>query len=175
MRAVSQQMSSLTTSENLRLNYFVCDAADRIWRIPAKSFERIWLDSASVADLNSDGSPVKVDSQLRVLTVLSDANWKPQITFLLRATLRDGRLLVAERYQLYRTLTGRDGGEVEAALVRRQLSGWPHDWQSQLAVAMDVPAREFAKVSIGGPLVMADLWEMSLSSILKHFESTLGD
>ena len=173
MRAVTPETSVLTSVENLRLNYFAVDRRDRIWRISAKSFEDIWRDSADTADLQSDGEAVELDSRLRVLTVLSDANWCPLVTFLLRGTLRDGRLLTADRYRLYRTLSGHRQTELEGRLIREQLSGWPADWQSQLAVAMDTPVGAFGKVSIGGPLVMADLWDMSVGSVLQHFEGTL--
>ena len=166
-----QQQPSL--SGNLRLNHFVVDVEDRIWRISAQTFETLWHDGGSTRNVVSDGQLVNVGEQLRHLTVLSDENWQPLVTFLLRVDLIEDRLRVADRYRLYRALSGKIDGPLEKQLVQHQLSGWPADWQSQLAVAMDVPSSQFKKVSIGGPLVMADLWGMSVSGVLEHFRVSM--
>lgn len=172
-------MNPITTApttlhpSTLRLNYFVVDDDDQVLRIPARQFERIWHGDACVDELESDGLPVQLDKQLRLLTVLGDRDWHPIVTFLMRTRLSEGRLLVADRYHLYRTLAGRGKTGHEGALVKHHLSGWPADWQSQLAVAMDCPAADFTRVSIGGPLVMADLWGMEISAVVRHFEQNL--
>lgn len=159
---------------SLRLNYFLADADDRLWRIPARSFERLWHDGGDVTRVKSDGEPITLGSEFRLLTVLSDQDWQPLVTFLLRARIRDNRLLIADRYHLYRTLSSGGNREPELDLVRHHLTGWPEDWQSQIAVAMDVPAAAFKQVSIGGPLVMADLWGVGMSTVMRHFEDALS-
>lgn len=174
MRAVSSHSPLRSDRSNLRLNYFVVDGDDNLWRISASAFDRLWHDSSAVSELESDGVPVRVGDELRLLTVLSDSNWQPIVTFLLRARVRNDRLLVADRYHLYRTLAGHGDGSVESELVKYHLSGWPIDWQRQVAVAMDVPASQFKRVSIGGPVVMADLWGMPLTNVMSHFEKSLN-
>lgn len=160
---------------DLRLNYFLVDVDNRLWRLPADLFEAIWHGAAGIDTMELEGERIDCGDSFRVITVLSDGQWRPIVTFLLRSRVRDGRLVVADRYGLYRALSGNGSPQLESELMRHHLGGWPANWQSQLGVAMDVPSADFNRVSIGGPLVMADLWNMPVDTVMAHFERSVAE
>ena len=118
------------------LNYFVVDTEQQLRRVPRDVVEEVW---SGQEDANSLGYPV--DEQLRIVSVLcDDDNLEPQMCFFVRAELKHGKVTDKSRFEAYEAMTVHKGRDGECELTDRQLSGWPRDWQLQLAVALDVPA-----------------------------------
>lgn len=152
----------------MRLRFFVVDDADRLHAVAATRIEAVWNGSKTVDSLG-----VHASEDLPVLTALCDENLVPRLVFFLRLATRDGSVTPAARDLAYQAVTifikdsDDDGGQEAFA---HQLQGWPHDWRRQLAVALDVPATALDRISVGGPLPVADLMGVGVKQSLRFFE-----
>jgi hypothetical protein len=106
-------------------------------------------------------------SELRLISVLCDDRLLPRKIYLLRLPLIDGRF-TRESYFTLRIFSMPDcvtPGEV----IHHHTEGWPRNFFSQLAVALDVP-RKFLEVpvGIGGPLLMAAALRVTPRQALRY-------
>lgn len=62
------------------------------------------------------------------------------------------------------------GDDVDRSLIEYHASGWPRDWQVQLAVALDCPVKKLDKFALGGPLPVSDLMGVSVPQSLRFFK-----
>jgi hypothetical protein len=133
----------------MKLRYFVVDGAGVLRRVSRADVAGLWEGARSAEDLGARGT-----CDLRLITVLCDANLNPSKLYLLRLPLTRGRF-TAEDYLTLRIFTCRD------CVTRREVeehhgAGWPSDLGRQLAVALDVPLDSLAvPLRVGGPLFVA--------------------
>lgn len=148
------------------LSYFVVDVDQQLRRVDREIVESIWRGSRSTLELDED-----VGEELRLISVLCDDDeLQPQMCFFVRAELSLGRVTEKSRFEAYEAMTVYQKRADDSYPDSPQFSGWPSDWQLQLAVALDVPAIQLRKVGVGGPLLMADLWGFSIDRILEYFD-----
>ena len=128
--------------------------------------EDTWNGRATTEEL-----PFAVADELRVVTVLCDEDsLAPKMCFFVRTELEKGLITDKSRYAAYDAMTQHNQRLYDVDDENGQFAGWPSDWQSQLAVALDVPAVEINRIGIGGPLLMADLWGFPIEKILEYFD-----
>ncbi|MEX0700936.1 MAG: hypothetical protein WD069_02460 [Planctomycetales bacterium] len=149
----------------MRLLYFAFDQNDRLHKAPRRTVEELWKGRRTAEAFKFD-----VGDELRVITVLADDRLLPVVSFFLKVELDDGEITDASRIDAFEAVGRRDRRRYDTETAQRQFAGWPADWQHQLAVALDVPAREFNRIGLGGPLLMADLWGISLKKVIDYFD-----
>lgn len=149
----------------MQLFYFVVDDHQQIWKAPPDEVERLWQGQG-----RADKLDFEVGDELRLISVLCDEEIQPKICFFLRADLQNGRVTTASRIDAYEAVGNPGRRRYDHPAAQRQFTGWPEDWQTQLAVALDVPAWDLRKIGIGGPLLMSDLWGISVAKVLEYFE-----
>ena len=152
----------------MRLRYFVADG-DRLRRTPQAVVEDLWTARRKATELKFPPG-----DELLIFTVLCDNDLHPKICYFLRLELTDGTITEASRRCALRAVQEGNLRNLDHPSVLYQLSGWPSDWQQQLAVALDVPARELNKIGIGGPLPISSILGLSLKESLRHFERALN-
>ncbi|MEX0718193.1 MAG: hypothetical protein WD066_16485 [Planctomycetaceae bacterium] len=149
----------------MRLLYFLFDRDDRLHKAPRRAVEELWKKRRRAEEFRFD-----LGDDLRMITVIADDDLRPVVTFFLKVDLEDGEITDSSRIEAFEAVGRRDRRRYDTDTARRQFAGWPADWQRQLAVALDFPAREFRRIGLGGPLLMADLWGISLKKVLDYFE-----
>ena len=149
----------------MHLRYFVTDVEGQLRRVPAAAAEAVWSGQADAADLD-----VMLGGELRLVTALIDEDLNPVMTFFLKLDVDGGRITEDSRLSALESITAAHGRRLANPDQRRQFQGWPRDWRRQLAVALDVPAARLTKLGLGGPLVMSDLWGVSLETVMNYFE-----
>jgi hypothetical protein len=133
----------------MKLRYFIIDGAGVLHRVSRADVAGLWEGTHTTEDLGAGGV-----CDLRLISVLCDADLKPTRIYLLRVPLTQGRF-TAEDYLTLRIFTCRD------CVTRREVeqhhgAGWPSDLGPQLAVALDVPLMDLAvPLRVGGPLFVA--------------------
>jgi len=152
----------------MQIAYFVFDDRQQLWKVTQEAVRELW-----------DGRPVDralpfaVGSELRLISVLLDDNLSPRFSYFLRLEVKGGIVTRESRVDALEAMTQRSRRRYDHPLAQRQFSGWPQDWHIQLAVAVDAPVKEFKRIGIGGPLLMADLWGISIERILDYFDELL--
>jgi hypothetical protein len=133
----------------MKLRYLYVDRQGQLTMIRRKQVEALWQ-----GDLGADALHGPDRTELRLVSLLCDGRLLPQKIFLLRLPLTDGYFTRAN----YRTLRS---FSMPSRVTAREMfvhhsDGWPADFFSQLAVALDVP-KVFLDVplGIGGPLMKA--------------------
>lgn len=149
----------------MRLLYFIFDRDGRLHKAPRRAVEELWKKRR-----NADDLPWDLGNSLRLITVVADDDLQPVVSFFLKVDLEGGVISDSSRIEAYEAVGRRDRRRYDGESAHRQFAGWPADWQHQLAVALDVPAKEFRRIGLGGPLLMADLWGISLRKVLDYFE-----
>lgn len=156
----------------MRLRYFVIDAQSQIRQVPQSTIEGIWRGAKTLADLN-----LEIGAELRVITALCDSSLNPRVVFFLRLALDNGAITPQSRQLAYQTVASVISSEGEGnnrSAFAYQIDGWPCDWQRQLAIALDTPAKSLTKIAIGGPLPVSDLMGVSVRESLRYFEKVAG-
>lgn len=147
------------------LSYFVVDTEQQLRRVERELVEEVWQGDQSCDALGHD-----LGLELRLLSVLCDEDeLQPQMCFFVKADLDQGTITDKSRFEAYEAMTVYQR-QSEETLPPSQFSGWPRDWQMQLAVALDVPAIQLRRIGVGGPLLMADLSGFSIDRILEYFD-----
>jgi hypothetical protein len=149
----------------MQIRYFVVDAHQQLFQARKKTVEGLWRGRLTAADL---GCPV--GDELRLITVVCNEKLLPRMTFFLRVDLEDGRPTDRSRIEAYEAMTHSSGRRYDHPTAKKQFEGWPNDWRTQLAVALDVPIGQLQRVGLGGPLPMSDVWGISLEKVLDYFE-----
>lgn len=148
----------------MEIRYLVADADERLQLVPNEHIEALWADQLPAWDLHLD-----LGTELRLITVVRDEDWNPKICFFARIDLRGGRLVPESRRRACKLL-GRRLHASQHPEMRRHFAGWPADWVSQLAVALDAPPEQITRVGLGGPLLMSTVWGVSMHKVLEYFE-----
>ena len=149
----------------MHLSYFVTDSTRQLRRVPREALEAYWRKAGALDELGC-----AVDDELRLITVLSDDEFAPVVCYFARFDLEGGRITDDSRVAAYEAMTSRHRRRYDHPAAQAQFTGWPADWQRQLAVALDVPAAALTKLGLGGPLLMSDLWGIPLEKVLEYFE-----
>ncbi len=149
----------------MQLTYFVVDTDHTIYRVDRELVEGLWDGHRT-----SDEFACSLGHDLRLITVLLDEDLLPVLCFFIRVELKDGVITNRSRIEAFEAMSNRVKRRYDNPEAQRQFRGWPNDWQRQLAVALDVPAAELTKIGLGGPLLMADLWGISLEKVIEYFE-----
>ena len=133
----------------MKLRYLVVDTDAQLLRTRRCEIESLWQGRRRAHDLGCEQL-----HELKLVSVLCDAQLLPQKIYLLRLPLCDGRFTRAN-YRTLRTFS-RPGLVTARELFLHHIEGWPHDFFVQLAVALDVPRAHLdVPLGIGGPLMMA--------------------
>ena len=151
----------------MTLRYFVVDVDGQLRRVPTAAAEAVWTGEADAGDLD-----VMLGSELKLLSALIDENLDPVMVFFLRVDLDRGAITEESRLAALEAITAGHGRRLSDPRQRRQFEGWPTDWRRQLAVALDTPAADLTKLGLGGPLVISDLWGVTLDTVLAYFENS---
>jgi hypothetical protein len=149
----------------MQVRYFVVDAGRQLRRASRDEIERLWDGSATAAELSC-----AVADEFRLITVLCDDELEPVICYFLRLELENGRISDSSKIEAFEAVATRKRRRYDSPAARRQFTGWPEDWQTQLAVALDVPAAKLQKLGLGGPLLLSELWGIPLEKVLRYFE-----
>ena len=133
----------------MKLRYLVVDAQGRLILMPRASIEALWRGRATAAQLGAGAS-----NEIRLVSVLCDRRLLPHKIFLLRLPLTAGQF-TKDNYLTLRVFTMPDC-VTPREMIEHHTDGWPADFYTQLAVALDVPrARLDVPLGVGGPLMMA--------------------
>lgn len=133
----------------MKLRYLIVDSDDQLKLIRRAHVEAVWRGEASVAEYGCADL-----TELRLISVVCDRRLLPQRIFLLRIALTDG-YFTRRNYRALRSFTMPSQVTVQEAFHHHS-EGWPTDFFTQLAVALDVPrAMLDVPFGIGGPLLIA--------------------
>ena len=130
-----------------------------------KTLEGIWH-----GDCSTDELKLHVTDELRVVTIVCDANLQPRICYFLRLDLEDGQVTDEARLRVYTAVEESNRGNLEHSTVSYQLGRWPRDWRTQVAIAMDVPFACVNNIGIGGLLPLADLLGIPMTRLLGYYK-----
>ena len=133
----------------MKMRYLLVDGDNQLRLIHREHVETIWRGRVRVADFGCTDP-----TELRLISVMHDKRMLPQRIFLLRMALTDG-YFTRRNYRALRSfanpcrVTARE-------MFQHHSEGWPCDFFTQLAVALDVPrALLDVPFGIGGPLLVA--------------------
>jgi hypothetical protein len=146
----------------MRLRYFVADARGQLRKASQTVVTRLWQGRLAAAALgSSDGT------ELRLVSVVCDADLFPQKIYVLRLPLTDGRCTLESRLTL-QAFT-RPDCVTPAELVQHHTEGWPRDFFRQLAVALDVPLAALeVPLGVGGPLFLAAAMRLTPRQAIRY-------
>ena len=133
----------------MKMRYLIVDSDNQLRIIRRKQVEAIWRGRASVGEYGSFDL-----TELRLITVMCDERLLPRRIYLLRMALTDGRF-TRRNYRTLRSFA-MPSRVTAREMFQHHSEGWPRDFFTQLAVALDVP-RAMLEVpfGIGGPLLVA--------------------
>ena len=149
----------------MQLCYFVIDQRGILHRAAREIVEGLWRDRHTAGLLD-----VPLGNELRLITVLVDENLLPVVCYFACFRLKHGLITAESRHEAYDAMTARHQRRYDHPAAQKQFTGWPPDWQRQLAVALDVPAAQLKKLGLGGPLLMSDLWGIPIDRVVQYFE-----
>jgi hypothetical protein len=147
----------------MKLRYLIVDHQGRLVLAQKALVEALW-EGVVPADMLGSENP----SELRLVSVLCDPKTLlPRKIYLLRLPLTDGEF----RRENYLTLRifSRPDCVTPNEVVRHHTDGWPGDFFTQLAVALDVTRRQLeVPLGIGGPLLTAAALSVSPKQALRY-------
>jgi hypothetical protein len=133
----------------MKLRYLLVDGNNQLRLIHREHVEAIWRGRVDVAQFGCTDP-----TELRLVSVMCDGRTLPARIFLLRMALTDGYFTrrncrALRSYAMPSRVT-------TSEMFQHHSEGWPPDFFTQLAVALDVP-RSMLDVpfGIGGPLLVA--------------------
>lgn len=133
----------------MTLRYFVVDARGQLCKASNTDVRRLWTGK-----LRADALGCPNGNELRVVSVVCDADLLPKRVYLLRLPLESGQFTLVSRLTL--RAFARPDCVTTRELVHHHTEGWPPDFFRQLAVALDVPLKRLGvPFGIGGPLMIA--------------------
>jgi|GEM_PF-3419458 len=150
----------------MRLDYYIVDEQGQFQRSSRNDVETLWKGNCHIGKINE-----RLSEDLRIATVVRDEQLHPVMCFFLKLKLADGQITDESKLEVYEAITTRKKDRYDHSASQRQFEGWPKNWRSQLAVALDVPVAELHRVALGGPLPLSDLWGMSVDKIVEYFET----
>jgi len=148
----------------MKLRYLIVDQQHQLKLIRRKEVEAIWRGLAPVSQFGSGDR-----CELRLVSVVCDDRLLPQRIYLLRLSLTNG-YFTHRNYRALRSFAMPN--QVTAQEVFRHHSeGWPTDFFTQMAIALDVP-RDMLDVpfGIGGPLLIAAALRISPKNAVRYLQ-----
>jgi hypothetical protein len=146
----------------MKLRYFVIDRLGRLLKITRSRINALWRGDLGIEELG-EFAP----NEVRLVSVLCDRRLLPKKVFLLRLPLTQGQFTKAN-YLTLRIFSMPDC-VTPKEVVTHHTDGWPRDFFTQLAVALDVPRRMLdVPLGIGGPLLMAAALKVTPKQALRY-------
>ena len=148
--------------ERMRLRYLIVDSNQQIRFVRREQIEAFWRGRSRVTDLGCNDL-----RELRLVSVVCDRRLVPQRIYLLRIGLTDG-YFTRGNYRTLRRFTLREHVTLREAFQHHS-EGWPIDFFTQLAVALDVPrAMLDIPFGVGGPLLIAAALRISPKHAMRY-------
>jgi hypothetical protein len=148
----------------MKFRYLVVDTQGRLILTPKASIEALWQGRAEAKELGAASS-----NEIRLVSVLCNNRIVPQKIFLLRLPLTEGRF-TKDNYLTLRIFTMPDC-VTPREVIEHHTDGWPRDFYTQLAVALDVPRSMLSvPLGVGGPLMMAAALKVSPREAIKYLQ-----
>jgi hypothetical protein len=146
----------------MKVQYLLVDSRNQLRLIHREHVEAIWRGRARASDFGCADL-----TELRLISVVCGARMLPKRVFLLRLALTDG-YFTRQDFRALRSFTQPNHVTAQEAFHHHS-EGWPHDFFTQLAVALDVP-RAMLEVpfGIGGPLLIAAALRISPKSAARY-------
>lgn len=146
----------------MKLCYLVVDRTGRMIRVPRAKINALWRGEIRACELGQFSH-----NEMRLVSVLCDNRLLPKKIFLLRLPLTEGEFTKAN-YLTLRIFTMPDC-VTPREVIQHHTGGWPRDFFTQLAVALDVPRKLLnVPLGIGGPLLMAAALKVTPRQALRY-------
>lgn len=148
----------------MKLRYLIVDQAGQLVLTRRALVEALWNGDIPAGLLGSQSL-----SELRLVSVLSDSRLRPRKIYLLRVPLSNGEF----RKENYLTLKifSRSDCVTPREVIQHHTEGWPKDFFTQMAVALDVPRKKLeVPLGIGGPLLMAAAMSVTPKQALRFLK-----
>jgi hypothetical protein len=146
----------------VKLRYFVVNERGQLQKASQAAVRGLWEGTRGADAL---GCPA--GHELRLVSVVCDADLLPEKVYLLRLPLVEGVFTPESRLTLQ--LFTRPDCVTPGELTLHHTEGWPADFFQQLAVALDVPmAGVHVPLGVGGPLVLAAALRVTPRQALRH-------
>ena len=148
----------------MKLRYFIVDRIGQLAVARRAQVQALWDGDIPAELLGSDSL-----TELRLVSVLCDSKLRPRKIYLLRLPLSNGEF----RKENYLTLKifSRSDCVTPREVIHHHTHGWPQDFFSQLAVALDVPRRDLeVPLGIGGPLLMAAAMSVTPKQAMRYLK-----
>jgi hypothetical protein len=131
------------------LRYLLVDGNQQLRLVHREHVEAIWHGRIHVGQFGCDDP-----TELRLVTVMCNKRMMPARIFLLRMDLTDG-YFTRRNYRVLRSFA-MPSRVTTSEMFSHHSDGWPADFFTQLAVALDVPRSKLdVPLGIGGPLLVA--------------------
>ncbi len=146
----------------MKLRYFLVDRLGQLRKVTRARIDDLWHGRSGADAL---GAPA--GSELRLISVLCDADLQPRHIYFLRLPLVQGRF-TEESYLTLQAFARPDCVTPQESLDYH-LDGWPRDFLRQLAVALDVPVAALdVPFDVGGPLLLAAALRVSPALAVRY-------
>lgn len=133
----------------MKMRYLLVDGNNQLKLVRREHVEAIWRGRLNVSEFGYTDS-----TELRLISVMCAERLVPERIFLLRMALTDG-YFTRRNYRTLRSFTN-PSRVTSREMFRHHSDGWPRDFFTQLAVALDVPLTMLnVPFGIGGPLLVA--------------------
>jgi hypothetical protein len=148
----------------MKVQYLIVAGEDRLKLVHREHVEAIWRGHVHVAAF---GCPDP--TELRLVTVMRTRRLLPQRIFLLRMPLTDG-FFTRRNFRALRSFAA-PSCVTAREMFQHHSEGWPTDFFTQLAVALDVPRAQLnVPFGIGGPLLVAAALRVSPRIAVRFLE-----
>jgi hypothetical protein len=156
------QSNPITEVGEMKMRYLIVDGNNQLRLIRRRDVELIWHGDACVSEYGCADM-----TELRLVSVVCDKRLRPKRVFLLRLALTDG-YFTRRNFRALRSFTMPSHVTIREAFHHHS-EGWPFDFFTQMAVALDVP-RSMLDVpfGIGGPLLIAAALRISPKSAARY-------
>lgn len=139
----------------MKLQYLIVDGNQQLRLIRRAELEAIWRGRVSVSEYGCADL-----TELRLVSVVCGKRMLPRRIFLLRLALSNG-YFTRRNFRALRSFSMPSHVTVREAFHHHS-EGWPSDFFTQLAVALDVPRAALeVPFGIGGPLLIAAALKIS--------------
>ena len=148
----------------MKLRYLVVDDQGRLCLVRRRDVEALWKGRRAASDFGCSAG-----NEIRLVSALCNDRLVPHKIFLLRLPLSDGHF-TRENWLTLRIFTMPDC-VTPREVIEHHTVGWPRDFFTQLAVALDVPRRVLdVPLGIGGPLLTAAAMRVTPKQALKYLQ-----
>ncbi len=133
----------------MKMRYLFVDESEQLRLVSRRDIEAIWRGEISAVDIGCSNR-----TELRLVSAFCDSRLIPRRIYLMRMPLTDSCFTrtdcrVLRSFMMRNRVTANE-------MFEHHSDGWPRDFFSQLAVALDVPCKMLeVPFGIGGPLMLA--------------------